>query len=343
MKKTIIIPAILFELLMRNASASELTVISFGGVAKEVQTTAFYKPFEVTSGNKVIAGEYNGELGRIKVMVDTASVNWDVVQVGGAELITGCEEGLFEKLSHSQNAPQSSFLPGTLSECGAGLLVWSTVLAYNADKLSAAPTGWADLWNLEKFPGKRSLHKSAKYTLEIALIADGVEAKDIYPLLETKEGVDRAFRKLDQIKPFIQWWEAGAQPMQYLASGDVAMTSAFNGRVFSAQNAGANVKTVWSGSIYDMDAWAIPKGNKNKSTAEQFIAFSLRPEQQKQLSEQLGYGSTNVHTPELLNPAIAHRLNTSPENLAQSVALDNDFWVSHGEDLEQRFIAWAAK
>ncbi|EPK5790037.1 hypothetical protein L4Z97_002885 [Pseudomonas aeruginosa] len=103
-----LIQAILFELLMHSASASELTVISFGGVAKEVQTTAFYKPFEVTSGNKLIAGEYNGELGRIKVMVDTTSVNWDVVQVGGAELITG-EEGLFKKLSHSRNAPQSSF------------------------------------------------------------------------------------------------------------------------------------------------------------------------------------------------------------------------------------------
>ncbi|EPK5790036.1 hypothetical protein L4Z97_002884 [Pseudomonas aeruginosa] len=50
-----------------------------------------------------------------------------------------------------------------------------------------------------------------------------------------------------------------------------------------------------------------------------------------------------MHTPELLNPAIAQRLNTSSENLAQSFALDNDFWVSHGEDLEQRFITWAAK
>jgi putative spermidine/putrescine transport system substrate-binding protein len=337
------IGALLITAMASSAMASEITVISFGGVSKDVQSAAFYKPFEKATGNKVLAGEYNGEMGKIKAMVDTDSVNWDVVQVEGPELIRGCEEGMFEHLDPTQIGKSADFVPGTLSECGAGLLVWSMAMAYNADKLKVAPTGWTDFWDTQKFPGKRSLRKGAKYTLEIALMADGVPYADVYKVLSTKEGIDRAFRKLEQIKTSIQWWEAGAQPMQFLASGDVVMSTAFNGRVFSAQEAGANVHIVWKGSIYAIDSWAIPKGSKNKAAAEQFIGFSLRPENQKPHTEKLAYGSTNLKTESLLDPALAARLNTAPANLEQAMPIDNGFWVDHGEELEQRFNAWVAK
>ena len=341
--KTRTIAAVLFSAFAANALAAEMTVISFGGASKDVQTEAFYAPFAAASHSKVVAGEYNGEMGRIKVMVDTNSVNWDVVQVESAELTRGCEEGLFEHLDQTRIGQAADFVPGTLSDCGGGLLVWSMALAYNADKLKQAPTGWNDFWDTQKFPGKRSLRKGAKYTLEAALMADGVPYADVYKVLSTPQGVERAFRKLDQIKPSIQWWEAGAQPMQFLASGDVVMSTAFNGRVFAAQTAGANVRTVWNGSIYAIDSWAIPKGSKNKALAEDFIAFSLRPENQKIHTAKLGYGSTNVHTAGLLDPALAAQLNTAPDNLAHAIPMDSEFWVNNGEDLEQRFNAWVAK
>ncbi|WP_136476104.1 ABC transporter substrate-binding protein [Pseudomonas sp. DG56-2] len=337
------IGTLLLAAMASSSMADEITVISFGGVSKDVQSEAFYKPFEKATGNKVIAGEYNGEMGRIKVMVDTNSVNWDIVQVEAPELIRGCEEGMFEQLDMAKLGKEEDFVPGTLSDCGAGLLIWSMAMAYNSEKLSAAPTGWNDFWDTQKFPGKRSLRKGAKYTLEIALMADGVDYSDIYTVLGTKEGVDRAFNKLDQIKSSIQWWEAGAQPMQFLASGDVVMSTAFNGRVFSAQESGAPVQIVWKGSIYAIDSWAIPKGSKNKAVAEQFIEFSLRPENQKIHTVKLGYGSTNLHTASLLDPAMAARLNSAPANLAQAIPMNNEFWVDHGEELEQRFNAWVAK
>ncbi|MCE4069542.1 MULTISPECIES: ABC transporter substrate-binding protein [Pseudomonas] len=341
--KASILGTLLLTTATSAALANEITVVSFGGVAKQVQTEAFYKPYEKETGNTVVATEYNGEMGRIKAMVDTQSVNWDVVEVGGAELITGCEEGLFETLDQSNIGEATDFVPGAISQCGAGVLVWSTAMAYNADRFKVEPTGWADFWDLKRFPGKRSLHKSAKYTLEIALMADGVPSAEVYKTLSSKEGVDRAFRKLDEIKSSIQWWEAGAQPMQYLASGDVAMTSAFNGRVFSAQESGANIKIIWQDSIYDIDSWAIPKGSKNKLAAEKFINLSLRPEHQKLHTEKLGYGSTNVHTQALLEQSLAERINTAPNNLSQALRIDNTFWVDHGEELEERFNAWAAR
>lgn len=329
--------------LASSAMAADLSVISFGGTSKDVQTEAFYKPFEKQSGNKVIAGEYNGEMGRIKAMVDTNSVSWDVVQVEAPELMRGCEEGLFEHLDNTKLGASADYVPGTLSDCGAGLLVWSMALAYDSKRLPNGPTGWADFWDTQKFPGKRSLRKGAKYNLEAALLADGVPAAELYKVLATPQGVDRAFRKLDQIKSSIQWWESGAQPLQFLTSGDVVMSTAYNGRVFAAQQEGAPMNLVWNGSLYAIDSWAIPKGSANKKAAEDFIAFSLRPEQQKIHTVKLGYGSTNLKTTSLLDPTLAQRLNTAPSNLQQAVPLNIAFWVDHGEDLEQRFNAWVAK
>ena len=138
----------------------------------------------------------------------------------------------------------------------------------------------ADLWDVKKFPGPRALRKSPKTTLEFALIADGVPAKDVYKVLGTKDGVDRAFKKLEQLRPNVKvWWTAGAQPPQLLADGEVVMTTAWNGRIYDAvKNSGKNFKIVWDGQGLDFNLWAIPKGTKNLALAQQFVAFTVKPE-----------------------------------------------------------------
>ncbi|GAA3880323.1 MULTISPECIES: ABC transporter substrate-binding protein [Gibbsiella] len=326
-----------------TAQAETLTVVSFGGVNKDAQDKAFYKPFAAAGKGTIEPGEYNGEMARIRAMVETGQVGWDVVEVEGPELMRGCDEGLFEPLDWSKLGNESDFVPGAVSECGAGIFLWSTVLTYDAKKLKQAPTGWNDFWDTKKFPGKRALRKSAKFTLEIALLADGVKREDIYKVLATPAGVDRAFKKLDQIKPNIQWWESGAQPLQWLVSGDVVMTSAYNGRISAAQKEGHDFNIIWNNSIYDLDSWAIIKGSKHKALAEQFIAFANQPENQKVFAENIPYGPTNKNTSKLIEPGLLAQLPTAPDNLANSLQVDTNFWIEHGEDLEQRFNAWASK
>ncbi|KJJ98126.1 spermidine/putrescine ABC transporter substrate-binding protein [Pseudomonas sp. 21] len=326
----------------QSMAATDLTVVSFGGANKNAQVKAFYGPYEKSSGNKIVAGEYNGEMAKVKAMVDTNSVSWDLVEVESPELARGCDEGLFETIDPAILGKAEDYVPGAVSNCGVGFFVWSTVLAYNADKLKTAPTSWADFWDTQKFPGKRGLRKGAKYTLEFALMADGVAPKDVYKVLATKEGQDRAFKKLDQIKPNIQWWEAGAQPPQYLASGDVVMSSAYNGRIAAVQKE-SNLKIVWNGGIYDFDAWAIPKGAKKVDESLKFIAFSVQPEQQKTYSENIAYGPVNKNAVPLLSKDLLKDMPTTPENMQGQVGMDVTFWADYGEQLEQRFNAWAAK
>ncbi|MDM8351049.1 ABC transporter substrate-binding protein [Pseudomonas sp. sp1636] len=324
------------------AMAADLTAISFGGASKEAQVKAFYEPFEKSTGNKILAGEYNGEMAKVKAMVDTNSVNWNLLEVESPELARGCDEGLFEPLDPALFGNPDDFIDGAIQPCGVGFFVWSTVLAYNADKLSGAPTGWSDFWDVKKFPGKRGLRKGAKYTLEFALMADGVAPTEVYKVLATRDGVDRAFRKLDELKPHIQWWEAGAQPPQYLASGDVVMSSAYNGRIAAVQ-AESNLQVVWSGGIYDFDSWAIPRGAKNQEAAKQFIAFSVQAQPQKVFAENIAYGPAKKQAIDLLAPERLNVMPTTPENIKDQVAIDVTFWADYGEQLEQRFNAWAAR
>jgi putative spermidine/putrescine transport system substrate-binding protein len=323
--------------------AADLTVINFGGANKDAQVKAYYQPWEAAGNGKIIAGEYNGEMAKVKAMVDTNSVSWDLVEVESPELARGCDEDLFEEIDYAVVGDKKALVPGAASMCGVGFFVWSTVMAYNADKLSTAPTSWADFWDVKKFPGKRGLRKGAKYTLEFALMADGVAPKDVYKVLASKDGQERAFKKLDELKPYIQWWEAGAQPPQYLASGDVVMSSAYNGRIAATQKEGSSLKVVWDGGIYDFDAWAIPKGAKNKDEAMKFIAYTLQAENQKTYSENIAYGPVNPKAVDLLDAKVAADLPTAPQNIANQVAMDVAFWADFGEVLEQRFNSWAAK
>lgn len=325
------------------ANAADITVVNFGGANGNVQKIAYVEPFQKSTGNKIVTVEYNGEMAKIKAMVEANKVSWDVVELESGDLGRACEEGLLEKLDYSKIGKKSDFLPEAVQECGVGAFVWSTVLAYNADKLKVAPTSWADFWDTNKFPGKRAMRKGARYNLEFALMADGVAPKEVYKVLSTKAGVDRAFKKLDALKGNIQWWEAGAQPPQFLVAGDVVMSTAFNGRIDAAQREGKHLKISWAGSIYDLDYWAIPKGSPNKATAEKYIAFALTPDAQKTYSKNIAYGPVNVNAMKMLDAKVLADLPTSPANVKDAVQQNLKFWTDHGEDLEQRFAAWAAR
>ena len=329
--------------LCNYAQANSLTVISYGGLNRQFQQEAFYAPFEKQHSIAVRAGDYNGEMGMIKAMVDTRSVSWDVVEVDQAELRRGCDEGIFERLPAIPGVTKAHFIDDAVSECGVGIFIWSTALVYDPKSAAKAPTGWADLWNLETYPGKRALRKGAKLTLEIALMADGVPRDEVYSVLRQDGGVDRAFRKLDQIKPQIQWWESGAQPMQWLAAGDVSMTSVYITRAISAQKDGYDFPLVWNGNLYDMDYWAIVKGSPNQAAALKFIAFASLPAQQKLFAEKMSNGPTHKETMALISPKAQHNFPTAPQNMAQALKVDSEFWIDHGNELEERFTAWAAR
>ena len=322
---------------------TQLTVVNFGGANGAAQKKAYFEPFEKANGAKIVAVEYNGEQAKIKAMVESKKITWDVVEVESPDIARGCDEGLFEKLDYSKVGAKGDFTPAAVHECGIGAFVWSTVMAYNGDKLKTGPVTWADFWDVKKFPGKRAMRKGARYNLEFALMADGVAVKDVYKVLATKDGAERAFKKLSELKPNIQWWEAGAQPPQFLVAGDVVMTTAYNGRIDAAQREGKNLKITWTGGIYDLDYWVMPKGTPNKEAALKYIALASSPDAQAEYAKNISYGPTNTKALTKLDAKVLGNLPTSAANAKTALQFNVSFWADQGEALEKRFSAWAAQ
>ncbi len=326
------------------AHARDLTVVSWGGNFQDAQREIDFKPFEKMLGKPVLDQSWDGGIGVIQAKLKAGVPNWDVVEVESEDLGQGCDDGLFEKMDWAQLGGKSNFIPAAVSECGVGTMVWSTGLSYDANVLKNGPTSWADFWNTQKFPGKRALRKGPKYTLEFALMADGVAPKDVYKVLATPAGVDRAFKKLDQLKSNIIWWDAGAVPLQLLASGQVVMTAAYNGRITGIDRSdNRNFKFVFPGSISAVDSWVILKGSPNKADAMKFIAYASRPEVQAKLPQYIAYGMTNVKAQALVPAKYAADLPTAPENQAGAITLNADFWTDNIGPLTQRFNAWLAQ
>jgi putative spermidine/putrescine transport system substrate-binding protein len=322
------------------AAASELTVISFGRADRAAIAAAYAEPFTKATGIAVHSLSYDGQVTELTQMVHAGAPVWDVMQVESRTLEQGCRQGLFEKLDPARVPAAAELIPGALSECGVGIFTWAHALVYS-DRLRAAPRSWADFWDTRKYPGKRGLRRSAKYTLEIALLADGVAAKDVYATLASEAGVRRAFRKLDQIRKDTIWWEAAAQPAALLDAGVVSMSSGYTLWFDPAQERNRHSRIVWRQSLYDMDSWAIPAGTPRRDDAYRFIIFSSSPPQQKAFSEQVTYGPTNRNALELLPARLAADLPSAPPNLAGALRIDTAFWIEHGDTLERRFNSWA--
>ena len=215
-------------------AADSITVVSWGGAYTKSQVEAYHKPWMAATGNTIVSEDYNGGIAEIKAQVEAGNVTWDLVDVELSDAVRACDEGLIEPIDHSAlpaapdgTAAADDFIEGTLHECAVANIVWSTIFAYDKSKMPTAPSSIADFFDTEKFPGKRGVRKNPKANLEMALMADGVAAADVYEVLGTDEGVDRAFAMLDKIKADAVWWEAGAQPPQLLADGEVAMTTAY--------------------------------------------------------------------------------------------------------------------
>jgi len=327
------------------ADARDLTVVSWGGAYQDAQRDVYFEPFQEATGVPLIEDVWNGGVGAIRAKVEGGASDWDVVQVETEELVIGCDEGLYELIDWDRlDADRGDFIPGAAHDCGVGTIVWSTGLAWDADRLDEGPDSWADFFDTEAFPGKRGLRRGPQYALEFALLADGVPIDELYDVLATDEGVDRAFAKLDTIKDDIVWWEAGAQAPQLLAAGEVAMTTSYNGRITAANETDdRNFVFNWDGSLYSIDYWVILWGSPNVDQAYEFINYASDPENQARLPEHISYGVTHVDAAEAIPEAQLADLPTAPDNLEGAAELDTAFWVDNIERLTERFNAWVAQ
>jgi putative spermidine/putrescine transport system substrate-binding protein len=319
-----------------GAADKKLVVVGWGGAWEQAAKKAFGDPFEKETGVKII-WTAPLDFGKLKAMVEAGRPEWDVIAAAGMHWMVKAEyAGLLDRIDYS--IVDASVLDKQfVHEYAVGGEVESVVLTYRTDMYKKAPMGWADFWDVSKFPGKRALAKRAPYTMEAALLADGVSPEKLYPL-----DVDRAFKSLDRLKPHITtWWSSGAQSQSLIRDGEVEMLAMWNGRASNLSvKQNIPVAPVWNQGLYYQAAMAIVKGTPRNKLANEFINFTNRAENQAILAKEIFYGPTNPSAFKFIDDATAKELPSYPEHFKKVVPIDYEWWRVNNATVTERLNKW---
>jgi putative spermidine/putrescine transport system substrate-binding protein len=330
--------ALLGGLTLASTVAQAQVVLSFagyGGDPQKVQGKAFFEPAMKELGISILQDSHGG-YAKIKAQVLSGSPSYDLVALGCAEAARAAQEGILEPLDYSLIPNAGDLDPKLRAPNYVGEWTFSTVIAWNTKTVKIPPKTWAEFWDVKKFPGKRALSANARQMLEIALVADGVPADKLYPL-----DVDRAFKKLEEIKPFLTlWWGSGAQSVQLLNDGEVDLLAIWSGRAQAAIDDGASANYTYNQGIYDVECFMVPKGAKHKVTAMKVINLMLAPKNQALAASLIDYGPVNpkAYGEGIIPVERLKRLPSNPENLKEQVRLDPAWYAT--EDAVKAFARW---
>jgi len=289
-------------------------------------------PFSKKTGIQVIRTS-TPAFAKVKAMVDTGNVEWDVVDAESRLYYRAIKMNLFTPLDWNAIGRKGELIPGCAEAMGAGNVFFCGVISYSKKKFNreTAPKTWVDFF---KFPGKRTIRGEAYGTLEAATMGAGVPKDKVYPI-----DVERAFKVLTDAKKGTIFWANTKMALDLLISGEVDFGSVGIGPILTAIEAGEPVDHTWQG-IMDKDFLVIPKGSKQVEAGMKFIAHCMDPEIQGAYSTHYNVGPTNTKAFEYIPENRKALLPTNPKNLPTIFIVDGKFWAENEEVLAKRFEQW---
>ncbi len=345
-----------------NAFADDMTIVSWGGAYSKSQNEAYHKPYSKRTGVKIINDDSSAEaVAKLRAMKEAGNTTWDVVDVVAADAIRLCDEGLALEINPDKDlarAPDGTsaskdFGDLLVSECFIPQIVYSTTFGYRKDLVgNTPPTNICDVFDIKKYPGKRALEKRPINNVEWALLCDGVPKSEVYDVLATSKGVDRALAKLATIKDNVIWWSAGAETPQLLADGEVVMGSTYNGRLFAAiEEQNQPIGMLWDAQVFDIDGWIIPAGlsPERKKRALKYVYFATDTQRLADQAKYISYGPARASSAPLvgkhdsLGIEMAQHMPTDPKNAKNTFLYNYEFWADHRDDIDQKFQAWLSR
>lgn len=359
MKRSLIAAAAVLGLSLASSAQAEteLVVVSWGGAYTASQQNAYHDPYMKNNpGIKIINDDSAGEaVAKLRAMNEAGNVTWDLVDAVAADAMRLCDEGLAEVIDHDNDlAPAPNGMSASqdfgalvVSECFIPQIVYSTTFGYRTDMVSEPMTSVCDIFDLAKFPGKRSLEKRPINNIEWALICDGVNPDQVYDVMATNAGIERALAKLDTIKDQVIWWEAGAQTPQLLADGEVVVGSTYNGRLFALiEEQKQPVAMLWDWQVFDLDGWIVPKGTPNKKAVMEYLRFATDTQRLADQAKYISYGPARKSSAPLvgkhasLGIEMAPHMPTDPNNSKTTLLYNYEFWADNRDDIDVKWNAW---
>ena len=342
--------------------AQEMTIVSWGGAYSKSQLRAYHEPYSEKSGVNIINDDSSYEaVAKLRAMNEANNITWDVVDVVAADAIRLCDEGLAMEIDPNVHlAPAPDGTPATedfgdllVSDCFIPQIVYSTTFGYRTDLVGDnPPTDVCALFDTKTWPGKRSIEKRPIANMEWALLCDGVPFAEVYDLLATDEGQNRALAKLDSIKDDVIWWSAGADTPQLLADGEIVLGSTYNGRLFSViEEQNQPVAMLWDWQMFDLDGWIIPAGlsEERQKQALDYIYFATDTQRLADQAKYISYGPARKSSAPFvgkhadLGIEMAPHMPTDPENAKRTFLFNYEFWADYRDDIDAKWQAWLAK
>jgi putative spermidine/putrescine transport system substrate-binding protein len=309
-----------------SAQAEQITFVSQGGVYQEAQTKAILDPAAKLLGITIKQDSVPDAWPMVKAQGETGKPVWDVIDTPPSNCIRGGREGLIEPLDLAKMPNVKGMPEAYRTPYSVAYEFYSSVLGYNTKSLKKVPQSWADFWNVKDFPGTRALRNDPMGTLEAALISDGVPRDKLYPL-----DVDRAYKRLAQIKPDIAvWWSSGGQSAQLLNDGEVDMLMIWNGRVGAVKKDNTDVDFTYNDGILQNTQLCILKNAPNLAQAVKFVDTAVSPDLQADLPKYIDYGPGNpaAFATGKLSAERGKELPSSPENAAKQALMSEEWWSS---------------
>ncbi|WP_028955499.1 extracellular solute-binding protein [Sulfitobacter sp. 20_GPM-1509m] len=339
--------------------SNEMTIVSWGGAYQNSQLKAYVEPYVAMHPevNVVWDESSNEAVAKLRAMNEAGNITWDLVDVVAADAIRLCDEGLAmeydpdELLAPGDDGSSASDDFGDLivSDCYIPQIVYSTTFGYRTDMVPEgvdAPSSICDVFDLEKYPGKRALEKRPINNMEWALLCDGVPKDQVYDVLATGEGQDQALAKLDTIKDSVVWWSAGADTPQLLADGEIFMGSTYNGRLYSViEEQNQPVGMMWDAQVFDLDGWIIPAGLPDDKLArvKDFLKFATDTQRLADQAKYISYGPARASSAPKVPEDMKQHMPTDPANAANTFLYNYTFWADYRDDIDAKFQAWLAQ
>ncbi|MER9533870.1 ABC transporter substrate-binding protein [Mesorhizobium sp. M0309] len=332
-------------------SSGELRVTVGGGDVGKATIEAYVKPFEAETGIKVTPITDDANMGQIELMVKSNNVTLDVGYQPQGAALTLARKDLLEKIDYSIHKKEEldGIFEFAKQPFGIASLIYSFNMVYNTDAFPASkprPMTWTDFWDVEKFPGIRTMvsgQSGSEGPWEEALLADGVPADQLYPM-----DIDRIFTSLDKIKPHVRkWWGSGSEIQQMLHDKAVDVAQSYDGRALRLIDQGAPVEINRNQAKLQWDYWLIPKAGPNVQNAQKWIEFVTRADRQAAFSQLFPEGPTNRNAFKLIPDEVARKLPTHPEYMKRSISMSGEWYNAIGRDgltntdlLTQRWNEW---
>jgi len=160
------------------SNAADMTVVSWGGAYQASQQKAYTEPYSAANGVNFVWDESSGEaVNKLRLQAESGDISWDVVDVVAADAMRLCDEGLARVIDHDSElaaAPDGTpasedFGSLVVSECFIPQIVYSTTwgVRNNVEEWNGAmPTSVCDVFDTQRFPGKRAILSSAVNNME---------------------------------------------------------------------------------------------------------------------------------------------------------------------------------